>query len=80
MSKESLQLADAASAEDEFLTPKQVADEFPFSVAQLNAWRLMEVGPPFIKGPGKWGRVLYRRSGVESWLDERTVHPSGDAA
>lgn len=64
---------------EEFLTPKQVAGEYPFSPAQLTTWRLMGEGPSFIKGPGKCGRILYRRSAIERWLNERTV-THGEAA
>lgn len=61
--------------QDEILTPRQVEDEgeWPFSRAQLTAWRLMGLGPDFIKGPGKNGRVFYRRSAIERFLDESTV-------
>jgi hypothetical protein len=59
---------------EEYLTPRQTADEYPFSVQTLAQWRWMGTGPDYIKtSPGKGGRIKYRRSAIEQWLDERTV-------
>lgn len=59
---------------EEFLTPKQVAAEYPFSPQQLATMRWMGLGPDYIKTtPSKAGRILYRRSALEAWLDEHTV-------
>lgn len=64
---------------EELLTPKQVAEEYPFSPQQLATWRWMGLGPDYIKvTPGKGGRIKYRRSAIEQWLDACTV--SGSAA
>ncbi|MDX3519271.1 helix-turn-helix domain-containing protein [Streptomyces scabiei] len=65
---------------NELLTPKQVRDTYGFSVQQLAHWRWMGTGPSYIKtGESKAGRIKYRRSAIEQWLDERTVH-GGSAA
>lgn len=62
---------------EELLTPKQVAEEYPFSPQQLATWRWMGLGPDYIKvTPGKGGRIQYRRSAIEQWLDECTVSAS----
>lgn len=61
---------------DELLTPKQVAVEYPAlgTVHALAQRRWMGQGPDYIKTtPSKSGRILYRRSAIERWLEERTV-------
>ncbi|MEU6768617.1 DNA-binding protein [Streptomyces sp. NPDC046853] len=65
---------------DEFLSPRQVADEYPFSQQQLATWRWMGLGPDYIKTtPSKAGRIKYRRSAIERWLNEHTVSHRGAA-
>lgn len=64
---------------DELLTPKQVSAEYPaLCLPQALAdWRWRGVGPDYIKtGTGKSGRIFYRRSAIERWLDECTVTPA----
>ncbi|WP_330330329.1 helix-turn-helix domain-containing protein [Streptomyces sp. NBC_00536] len=64
---------------DELLSPRQVESEYGFSVQTLANWRWTEQGPDYIKtSPGRGGRIRYKRSAIERWLDERTV--SGGAA
>jgi predicted DNA-binding transcriptional regulator AlpA len=65
---------------EDFLNPKQVQAEYGFSPQTLNNWRWMGIGPAYIKTPGKSGRIKYRRSAIEAWLDERTVQAGGAAA
>ncbi|MFJ6438678.1 helix-turn-helix transcriptional regulator [Streptomyces sp. NPDC091416] len=61
------------------LSPKQVRAEYGFSEQTLATWRWMGTGPDYIKtSPGRSGRIKYKRSAIEKWLDERTV--SGGAA
>lgn len=38
----------------------------------LRKWRLTGRGPPYIRLGGPAGRVVYRRSDVDAWLDART--------
>lgn len=64
----------------ELLTPKQVHAEYGFSPQTLANWRWMGFGPNYIKGPGKCGRIKYRRSAIEAWLDANTVEAGGVAA
>jgi hypothetical protein len=41
----------------------------------------MDLGPEFIKqSPGRGGRIKYRRSAIETWLDALTVKPGGQRA
>ncbi|MDH6432602.1 hypothetical protein M2158_001079 [Streptomyces sp. SAI-144] len=63
---------------DDFLTPKQVAAEYPAlgSTQTLAQRRWMGQGPDYIKtSPGRAGRILYRRSAIERWLENCTVSP-----
>ncbi|MFD6172073.1 helix-turn-helix transcriptional regulator [Streptomyces coeruleorubidus] len=68
--------------EEEFLTPKQVASEYPVlgtpSALAERRWR--GEGPAYIKtGKGRAGRVFYRRSTIEEFLAECTVTPRSAA-
>ncbi|MBB0243887.1 helix-turn-helix domain-containing protein [Streptomyces alkaliphilus] len=66
---------------NELLSPKQVQAEYGFSLQTLANWRWMGEGPAYIKTtPGRSGRVMYRRSAIEAWLDAQTVTTGGEAA
>lgn len=66
---------------EELLSPKQLSAETGFSEQALAAWRWMGTGPDYIKtSPGRSGRIRYKRSAVERWLNERTVKVGGAAA
>lgn len=60
---------------DDLLSPAQVCAEYPiFTTGVLADWRWRGDGPEYIKtSPGRAGRVFYRRSAIERWLDSRTV-------
>ncbi|NUP17096.1 MAG: DNA-binding protein [Streptomyces sp.] len=61
---------------DDVLTPKQVCDEYPFfnTPAALADRRWRGTGPTYIKtSTARSGRVLYRRSSIEKWLDAQTI-------
>lgn len=65
----------AASA-DEWLSPAQVCAEYPMfgSPAALGDRRWRGDGPDYVKtARSRSGRVFYRRSAIEQWLDARTV-------
>ncbi|WP_149552925.1 helix-turn-helix transcriptional regulator [Streptomyces marokkonensis] len=69
------------SERDELLTPKQVYAEYGFSPQTLANWRWMDMGPDYIKQtPGKGGRIKYKRSAIEAWLESVTVKTGGAAA
>ncbi|MGW3724231.1 DNA-binding protein [Streptomyces sp. NPDC000851] len=68
---------------DDVLTPAQVCEQYPnFRNPQALAdlrWR--QAGPDYIKtAEGRAGRVFYRRSAVERYLDEHTVKTGGQRA
>ncbi|MGW0169506.1 helix-turn-helix transcriptional regulator [Streptomyces sp. NPDC003343] len=65
---------------DELLTPKQVHKEYGFSTQTLANWRWTDIGPDFIKTPGRSGRIKYKRSVIEAWLDAQTVKVGGPRA
>lgn len=65
---------------DELLTPRQVHERYGFTPQTLANWRWMGIGPDFIKTtPGRAGRIKYRVSTIEKWLDAQTVR-AGAAA
>lgn len=79
MNQRTLHKASERAHRDELLSPKDVRGEYGFNEQTLANWRWTGVGPAFIKlSPGKGGRIRYKRSAIEQWLDERTV--SGGAA
>jgi DNA-binding transcriptional MerR regulator len=53
---------------DASLTPEEVAERLRRPVATVRFWRARGIGP---KGATVGGRVLYRQSDVEKWLDEQ---------
>lgn len=66
---------------DGLLSPKQVRAEYGFSEQALAKWRWTDTGPAYIKlSEGRGGRIRYKRSAIESWLNARTVHTGGEAA
>jgi hypothetical protein len=72
--------ASIEKTKDELLTPKQVHAEYGFSAQTLANWRWMGMGPDYIKTPGKSGRIKYRRTAFEAWLQAQTVETGGAAA
>ncbi|WP_432090389.1 helix-turn-helix transcriptional regulator [Streptomyces sp. NRRL F-5630] len=66
---------------DELLSPKQVRASYGFREQTLAQWRWMGQGPDYIKtSPGRSGRIKYKRSAIEAWLDAQTVRTGGAAA
>ena len=57
----------------ELLTSEESQDFLRVSQQTLANWRVQKIGPPYIKLGGK---VLYRISDLEEWLDSRLVRPS----
>lgn len=55
---------------EELLTTKEVAALTGFSASYFEKGRIYNYGPTSFKvrGSGKGGKVLYRRSAVEAWL------------
>jgi hypothetical protein len=64
---------------DPLLTPAQVKEKYGYSPQSLANMRWRKEGPAYIKGKGRCGRVKYRQSDIESWLDANRVDPEGVA-
>lgn len=65
---------------DGLLNPKEVHAEYGFSPQTLANWRWTGTGPDYIKtSPGRGGRIKYRRSAIEQWLQAQTVRTGGTA-
>jgi len=63
-----------ANTSDRLLTTSDVADEFGIAAQTLANWRWQGIGPRFVKtSPGRGGRVKYRRSDIDAWLNQHTV-------
>ncbi|MET8803615.1 helix-turn-helix domain-containing protein [Streptomyces sp. NPDC004546] len=60
--------------QDEWLTPKEASALTKLSLQTLANHRSQRIGIPYTKlGPGRAGRVRYRRSDVVRYLTARTV-------
>lgn len=65
---------------DQLLSPKEVAPMLRVTQQALASWRWMGTGPDYIKtSPGRSGRIRYKLSAIEKWLNEHTVS-GGQAA
>ncbi|MGW7344016.1 MULTISPECIES: helix-turn-helix transcriptional regulator [unclassified Streptomyces] len=65
---------------EELLSPVQVEARYGLARQRLANWRWMGTGPAYIKtSSSKSGRIVYRGSAIEAWLDAQTV-PAGSAA
>ncbi|MGW9460068.1 helix-turn-helix domain-containing protein [Streptomyces globisporus] len=63
------------------MTPAQVAAEYGIAVQTLANWRWQGIGPAYVKKTaGRGGRIAYRRTAIEAWLDAQTVQTGGAAA
>nr|WP_239115441.1 helix-turn-helix domain-containing protein [Streptomyces sp. SID8499] len=62
------------------MTPRQVYAEYGFSIGTLANWRWAGIGPDFIKTPGRSGRIKYKRSAIDAWIDANTIRTGGQRA
>lgn len=76
-------MPDTRQIVDDVMSPSQMCEQYPIfrnpqALADLR-WR--GDGPDYIKtAEGRAGRVFYRRSAVERYLDARTVKVGGQRA
>ena len=61
----------------ELLKTKEAAQLLGVSISTLKKWRLDHKGPPYIKGAGKSGHPLYRRTVLMGFLNDATTTPGG---
>ncbi len=81
MDEEALQAAIEKAKKDGLLSPRDVHTEYGFSPQTLANWRWTGRGPDYIKtSSGRGGRIKYRRSAIERWLQAQTVRTGGSAA
>jgi hypothetical protein len=81
MNEAVVQAAIEKAKKEELLSPKDVHAEYGFSPQTLANWRWTNTGPDYIKtSPGRGGRIKYRRSAIEQWLQAQTVRTGGTAA
>ncbi|WP_086560128.1 helix-turn-helix transcriptional regulator [Streptomyces africanus] len=65
----------------DLLSPRQVHTEYGFTPRTLANWRRLGTGPEYIKTTdGRTGRIRYRRSTFEAWLNARTVSTESASA
>jgi predicted DNA-binding transcriptional regulator AlpA len=66
---------EVAAKGQQILTTKQVAEEYGFNEGTLRYWRHCNTGPASFS-LGKRGRVVYRRSNVEAWIEAQEAATS----
>lgn len=67
----------AELAAKELLTPAEVETIYGLKPNTLRQWRYEGHGPRYVKTrAGRSGLVMYRRSDIDSWLDDCTVQPA----
>lgn len=55
---------------DFWMTTVDLAALLHVSPKRIAEWRVEGAGPPYVKvGPGRNGRVLYRRSDIDEWAN-----------
>ncbi len=63
-----------------FLTAREAARFLNISFSWLNKARCSGEGPPYVKiGGGLHGRVVYRQSDLEKWMESRVRHHTSEA-
>lgn len=68
------------AVKDEFLNPREVQARYRIAPQTLANYRWRGEGPAYIKtSPARTGRILYRASAIEQWLNERTIAPTAQA-
>lgn len=50
------------------------------SPGTLENWRVRGEGPPFLKTPGRTGKVMYDPADIATWRDQRRFASTAEAA
>lgn len=61
-------MATKRASTDELLTTQQLADLLHVNIQSIYDWRHRGTGPRAIRPAG--GKLLFRRSDVDAWLDQ----------
>jgi hypothetical protein len=65
----------------DILIPSREAAAFiGVSPATLDNWRVRGDGPPFLKTPGRTGKVLYDPADIEAWRTQRRFLSTAQSA
>jgi hypothetical protein len=71
---DALGVADHGHTAPEWWTPRETSAYIRVAEKTLANWRSSGYGPTFTKrSPGRGGRILYRRSDVEDWMNNRNA-------
>ena len=65
-----------ATESDRRVTSAEAAEYLGYKPQTLALWRHKGIGPRYYKING--GRVLYRMSDLERWMEARAVEPSAE--
>lgn len=55
------------------VTPRKAAEALGVSEATLTEWRKRRIGPAFVRVGAKHGRVLYKVTDLEAFLDDNRI-------
>lgn len=62
------------------LDTKQAAPMIGVVPGTLENWRVLGLGPKFIKSPGRRGKVLYDPADIEAWKAANPYQSTSEAA
>ncbi len=64
----------------DLLDTKAAAPRIGVSAGTLENWRVLGLGPKFIKTPGKRGKVLYDPVDIEAWKEANRFQSTSEGA
>lgn len=64
---------------NELLDTKTAAPRIGVAPGTLENWRVLGVGPRFIKTPGRRGKVLYDPADIEAWKEANRFQSTSEA-
>lgn len=62
------------------LDTRAAAPRVGVAASTLENWRVLGVGPKFIKTPGRRGKVLYDPADIEAWKAANRYQSTSEAA
>ena len=68
------------TAGEQLFNTAQVADLLGIQQQTVRLWRHLGKGPRYVRLGGRYGRVLYRVSDVDRWLESRTFSSTSEEA
>ena len=64
--------------QDSVVDTGSAADRTGYSVSALTKFRVYGGGPRFVKGPGRNGRVVYRVTDLNEWIERRVISSTSE--